>query len=232
MANPLDQFGNSPRVFVNDPANGGKALQSTPRIVLGPGIVASIEPANPVPGEVIVMHLDAPAAGEVVELQTQVDGIDTRLTAAELSIADIEPRLTAAEGDLSTLDTRVDAVEPYAVGGGLWTVTPVKVSDYTAGFGEFVQVDLGDVGLGGNNINVTLPAPGGAPPGSQIIVADVSTDGGIAQNNNIVIVATFAALASGATSPYTVVNGRGARIHLIVDHTGSAWQIFSETQRP
>lgn len=82
MAGP-DIFGNSPRVFVNDAANGGKTLTSTPRVVLGAGIVASIEPANAQPGEVITMHLDAPAGGEVADLQNQVTGIDDRLTAVE-----------------------------------------------------------------------------------------------------------------------------------------------------
>jgi hypothetical protein len=175
------------------------------------------------------VRIALPSVGALSALDARVNAAETDIDLLESVTTTLIDDLTAANGDISMLDGRVDAVEPYAVGGGLWTVTPVKTASYTAGFGEFVQVDLDSAAA---DVTVTLPAPAGAPPGSQIMVADISTTGAFGSGHALKIAATFGSPASAATSPYTVAGNVGARIHLIVNHDSSGWQIFSETQRP
>lgn len=58
MANPLVAF-DSPRKVSNDASNGGETLPATGRWVLGPGLRATLTPANPAPGQPQVLTIDA-----------------------------------------------------------------------------------------------------------------------------------------------------------------------------
>lgn len=198
--NPLTEF-DSPRKFLNDPANGGKFVNGYSICILGSGLVASIEPASPTPGEVIRLKLDAPNAAAVPGMQTQ--------------IADLLERV-------ATLEASSAAFAPYAIAGGRWDMPDVVTTSTEAGHGQLVRVDMtGKVAP--DVVTVTLPASTVATLGRPICVMTVNA-GGAAGGSKLRIETTGGQLITSGIG--TFIEGTGEIRFTIVDN-GNGWDIQS-----
>lgn len=198
--NPLTEF-DSPRKFFNHADNGGKAINGYSLCVLGPGIVASIEPASPSPGEVVKLKLDAPYAAAVPGMQTQ--------------IADLLERV-------ATLEASAAAFAPYAIAGGRWDMPDVVTGDTEAGHGQCVRVDM--TGKAAPDVvTVTLPASTAGTKGQPVCVMTVSL-GGAEDGSKLRIETTGGQLITSGLG--TFIEGTSEIRFTVVDN-GNGWDIQS-----
>lgn len=154
--NPLTEY-DSPRKFFNHVDNGGKAINGYSLCVLGPGIVASIEPASPSPGEVVKLKLDVPAVAAVPIMQTQ--------------IASLQEQAATLSGDIAEM-------RPNAVEGGRWDLSEIFVATsgpetLSAVIGRYHRIDIGNYGTG-DVLTATLPIVDEFNVGRRVSFAELS----------------------------------------------------------
>jgi hypothetical protein len=232
--NPLLQF-DSPRKIVNDPANNdGKVLQTTPRVQLGAGLVATLEPAAPQPGEVQIMRLDttisvdaALAAAEAAQAaadaaQGDVNSVAANLTTLQGTVAAQATLITNLQTAVADLQTAVATLALVAVPGGLWTMPDVVTTDTTAVIGELVRVDMAGKATP-DIVVVTLPESNAGNEGRAICVATTNADG--AGDGAILrVVTTGGQLISSGVG--AVLNSVG-EVRLTFVSNGAGWDLQS-----
>jgi hypothetical protein len=210
MPNPLLEF-DSPRKFQNDPANnGGKKLNATGIVQLGPGIVATLEPASPLPGEVqtLVLETTGATAAEFAELE---DAVGT----AQEDIAELDGRVALVEG-------AIPGIAEYAVAGGRWDMPDVSTIDVPAIIGQMVRIDM--TGKASPDIViVTLPLSNAGNKGRSIGVITVNNGGADAGS----IVRTITSGGQGIGVDYGPLLNNTGELRVIFVSNGSGWDIVS-----
>lgn len=100
LDNPLLQF-DSPRKFVNAPENGGDTVQAATTCKLGPGLKASRQPPNALPGEAQWLALGL-SDGATTAIETLPDVVDN--VQAILDVLTYNPSVPYVDGGTIVFD--------------------------------------------------------------------------------------------------------------------------------
>ncbi len=127
----------APRAFINHADNGGSTVRATLGVKLDASLIASLEPADPKPGEVQYLVLKA-VAPDLAALEARVTALEAVLAAASSDATPGTLVMRDSHGGASISQISAEMLRPLVAGGSISMQTTgghkaVEVKDDPAG---------------------------------------------------------------------------------------------------